>query len=174
MPTETKKILDWVLTLVLAVLLSLAIRTYVAEARWIPSTSMLPTLKIGDRLIIEKVSFKFNGISRGDIVVFHAPPASRMDEVMIKRVIGLPGDTVSIKKGIVYINGSPLEEPYELEKPRDDFKPFTVPEGSIFVMGDNRNNSFDSRFWGVVPTDLIIGKALARFYPLGNATIFTM
>lgn len=174
MPTEAKKVLDWILTLFLAVVLSLAIRTYVAEARWIPSTSMLPTLKIGDRLLIDKVSFKINGISRGDIVVFHAPPASRLDEVMIKRVIGLPGDTISIKEGIVYINGAPLDEPYELEKPREDFKAFTVPEGSFFVMGDNRNNSFDSRFWGVVPTDLVIGKALVRFYPLSSATIFEM
>lgn len=173
MLTDNKKLLDWILTLVLALLISLGARTYVAEARWIPSTSMLPTLEIGDRLLIEKVSYKINGISRGDIVVFHAPPASRMEEVMIKRVIGLPGDTVSIKKGIVYINGTPLEEPYELEKPREDFKPFKVPERSFFVLGDNRNNSFDSRFWGVVPEDLVIGKALARFYPLGHATFFT-
>ncbi|GAB6274660.1 MAG: signal peptidase I [Peptococcaceae bacterium] len=172
MPSEMRKILDWVLTLALAVLLSLVIRSYVAEARWIPSTSMLPTLKIGDRLIIDKVSFKFNGISRGDIVVFHAPPASRLDEVMIKRTIGLPGEIISIKKGVVYINGNPLAEPYELEKPREDFKPFTVPAGSIFVMGDNRNNSFDSRFWGAVPMDLVIGKALVRFYPLGDAALF--
>lgn len=170
--SETKKMLDWILTLGLAVLLSLGVRTYVAEARWIPSPSMLPTLKIGDRLLIEKVSFKINGISRGDIVVFHAPPASRMDEVMIKRVIGLPGDTVSISKGVLYVNGDALEEPYEMEKPREDFKPFKVPEGSIFVLGDNRNNSFDSRFWGVVPQDLVIGKAVARFYPLDSATFF--
>jgi len=174
MSTETKKVLDWILTLFLAVVLSLAIRTYIAEARWIPSTSMLPTLKIGDRLLIDKVSFKINGISRGDIVVFHAPPASHLDEVMIKRVIGLPGDTISINKGIVYINGAPLDEPYEMEKPREDYKPFTVPKDSFFVMGDNRNNSFDSRFWGVVPTDLVIGKAMVRFYPLGSATMFEM
>lgn len=174
MPTKKKIVLDWIATLVLAVLLSLVIRTYVAEARWIPSTSMLPTLKIGDRLIIDKVSFKLNGIKRGDIVVFHAPPASRLDEVMIKRVIGLPGETVSIKNGTVYINGTPLDEPYELEKPREDFKPFTVPDNSLFVMGDNRNNSFDSRFWGVVPTDLVIGKAMVRFYPLENVKMFNI
>jgi len=172
MPSEIRKILDWVLTLALAVLLSLVIRSYVAEARRNPSTSMLPTLKIGDRLIIDKVSFKFNGVSRGDIVVFHAPPASRLDEVMIKRAIGLPVEMISIKKGVVYITGNPLTEPYELEKPGEDFEPFTVPAGSIFVMGDNRNNSFDSRFWGVVPMDLVIGKALVRFYPLGDAALF--
>ncbi|MDD4238021.1 MAG: signal peptidase I [Desulfotomaculaceae bacterium] len=174
MKVETKNILDWIYTLVFAVLLALGIRTYVAEARWIPSESMLPTLKIGDRLIIDKVSFHFSGISRGDMIVFEPPPASKLTDVLIKRVIGLPGDTVAVKNGFVYINGQPLEEPYELEKPRGDYKAITVPEDSLFVMGDNRNNSFDSRYWGVVPDELIIGKAVARFYPFSNATIFTL
>lgn len=158
------------MTILLAVMLSLAIRSYVAEARWIPSESMLPTLRIGDRLIVEKISYKFGAIDRGDIVVFKAPPASHLEEVMIKRVIALPGETVSIKDGVVYINGIPLEEP-ELEKPREDFNPVTVPENSIFVMGDNRNNSFDSRFWGVLEKDLVIAKAFARYYPLGSASM---
>lgn len=171
MALNFKKIMDWLLTIVLAVLLSLAIRTYVAEARWIPSESMLPTLRIGDHLIIEKISYKLGAIDRGDIVVFKAPPASHLEEVMIKRVIALPGETVSIKDGVVYINGIPLEEPYELEKPREDFKPVTVPENSIFVMEDNRNNSFDSRFWGVLEKDMVIGKAFARYYPLGSASM---
>jgi signal peptidase I len=171
MALNFKKIMDWLLTIVLAVLLSLAIRTYVAEARWIPSESMLPTLRIGDHLIIEKISYKLGAIDRGDIVVFKAPPASHLEEVMIKRVIALSGETVSIKDGVVYINGIPLEEPYELEKPREDFKPVTVPENSIFVMEDNRNNSFDSRFWGVLEKDMVIGKAFARYYPLGSVSM---
>lgn len=170
--SDMKKIFDWVITLVLAVLLSLGVRTYIAEARWIPSPSMLPTLQIGDRLLIEKVSLKLNGISRGDIIVFDAPTASKLEQVMIKRVIGLPGDTVSIKNSVVYINGTPLEEPYELEKPKDDFKPYKIPENSVFVMGDNRNNSFDSRYWGEVPLNHVIGKALVRFYPLNTAMLF--
>lgn len=174
MKVETKNILEWIYTLVFALVLALVIRTYVAEARWIPSESMLPTLKVGDRLIIDKVSLHFGGISRGDIVVFKAPPASKLDEALIKRVIGLPGDTVAIKNGYVYINGQPLDEPYELEKPRGNYRALTVPENSLFVMGDNRNNSFDSRFWGVVPEELIIGKAMARFYPFPNATFFTL
>jgi signal peptidase I len=173
MKAETKNILSWIYTLVFAIVFALVIRTYVAEARWIPSESMLPTLKIGDRLIIDKVSFHISGIKRGDIIVFKAPPASKLDEVMIKRVIGLPGDTIAINNGLVYINGQPMNEPYELEKPRGDYKAFTVPENSLFMMGDNRNNSFDSRFWGVVPEELIIGKAVARFYPFSSATFFS-
>ncbi len=167
-----RNILDWTLTLALAVIISLSIRTYVAESRWIPSESMLPTLKVGDYLLIDKVTFKINGISRGDIVVFDPPPASSLDKVLIKRVIGLPGDTVSISKGLVYINGTAIDEPYELEKPINDFRAFAVPENSLFVMGDNRNNSFDSRYWGVVPMDLVIGKALLCFYPVGSMTYF--
>lgn len=170
--TDMKKIFDWIITIALAVLLSLGVRTYIAEARWIPSPSMLPTLQIGDRLLIEKVTLKLNGISRGDIIVFEAPQASKLEQVMIKRVIGLPGDTVSIRNSVVYINGTPLEEPYELEKPKDDFKPYKIPENSVFVMGDNRNNSFDSRYWGEVPVDHVIGKALVRFYPLNTAMLF--
>lgn len=174
MKTKTRNILDWVYTLAFALVLALVIRTFVAEARWIPSESMLPTLKVGDRLIIDKVSYHISGIKRGDIIVFKAPPSSNLDETLIKRVIGLPGDTVAIKNGLVYINNQPLNEPYELEKPRGDYKTITVPENSFFVMGDNRNNSYDSRFWGVVPEELIIGKAVARYYPISSATIFTM
>lgn len=171
---DRKNMIDWGVTLVFAVLLALGIRTFVAEARWIPSESMLPTLQIGDRLIVDKVSFHFSGINRGDLIVFEPPSASKLEDVLIKRVIGLPGETVAIKNGIVFINAQPLDEPYELEKPRVDYKGITVPENSVFVMGDNRNNSFDSRFWGVVPEELIIGKAVARFYPFSNATIFTL
>lgn len=174
MKAVTKNTLEWFYTLVFALILALVIRTFVAEARWIPSESMLPTLNIGDRLIIDKVSFHISGIKRGDIIVFKAPPASKLDDVLIKRVIGLPGDNVTIKSGLVYINHQPIDEPYEMEKPRGDYEALTVPENSLFVMGDNRNNSFDSRFWGVVPEELIIGKALARYYPFTNATFFTL
>lgn len=169
---KTGKILDWILTLAVALLISLTARVYIAEGRWISSASMLPTLEVGDRLVIEKVSPRLKGVSRGDIVVFKTPPAAGLKEDMIKRAIGLPGDTVSITKGIVYVNGTPLDEPYEREKPHKDFGPFTVPENSIFVMGDNRNNSYDSRYWGVVPADSVVGRALVLYYPLGKARFF--
>lgn len=159
--------------IVIALVLSLIVRTYVAEARFIPSESMLPTLKIGDRLIIEKISLEVKGlgdIQRGDIVVFK-PPASVQTEdniPFIKRVIGLPGETISINKGTVYIDGEPLNEPYIFEKPAWDFKPYVVPDNMVFVMGDNRNNSNDSRYWGPLPVQNIIGKAEFRYYPFSD------
>lgn len=166
-----KKALDWMVTIGLAVILSLFIRTYVAEARWIPSGSMLPTLQIGDRLLVDKAYFKMSGVRRKDIVVFIPPPEAGKSEVMIKRVIGLPGDEVVIKDGIVYVNGEALEEPYELEKPREDFGPVKVPADSFLVLGDNRNNSFDSRFWGAVPRQNIIGRAIFRYFPVNEIEI---
>lgn len=160
-------IFDFMGTIVIAILLSLLVRTYVAEARWIPSESMLPTLKVGDRLIIDKISFKINGVERGDIVVFNIPETADNDEkVLIKRVIGLPGETISVKSGIVYINERSLNEPYIFEKPKDDFGPYVIPDDSLFVMGDNRNKSYDSRYWGPLPISNLIGKAEVRYYPL--------
>lgn len=166
-----RTIFDWVLTLVLAVIIALGVRTYVAEARWIPTGSMLPTLQIGDRLIIDKVYYKFTGIQRGDIVIFNPPPESHESEVMIKRVIGLPGDQIKIRDGVVKVNGKALTEPYELEKPRGSYNLAKVPAGSYFVMGDNRNNSFDSRFWGTVPAQNVIGRAVFKYYPLNEISV---
>lgn len=170
--TAARNLLDWIIVVVLAVGFSLVFRIYVAEGRWIPSESMVPTLQVGDRLIIEKVTPRFTGIARGDIIVFRPPSTSSQKEDMIKRVIGLPGDTIVIKSGKVYINGKALNEPYEAEKPSADFKPYKVPENSYFVMGDNRNDSYDSRYWGPVPADRIIGKALVRYFPIDNIHMF--
>ena len=169
-----QQIKEWVLTLALAAILALTIRAYVAEARWIPSESMVPTLQIGDYLLIEKLSSKAMGYQRGDIVVFAPPLQSGLQDEMIKRVIGLPGDTISVQDGAVYINGSSLDEPYIREKIRQNFTAFQVPPGHLFVMGDNRNNSFDSRFWGPVPETSVIGKALFRYYPVQHFTLFPM
>lgn len=159
--------------IVFALVISLLVRSYVAEARFIPSESMLPTLKIGDRLIIDKISFEIKGINdiqRGDIVVFHPPAVvkTKDDIPLIKRVIGLPGETVSIKNGTVFINGESINEPYILEKPLTDFKPYVIPDNMIFLMGDNRNNSNDSRYWGPLPVQNIIGKAEFRYYPFSD------
>lgn len=167
-----KTIVDWFLTFVVALVLSLGLRTYVAEARWIPSGSMIPTLEVGDRVLVDKVYFKTAGLERQDIVVFIAPPATNTDIPMIKRVIGLPGDQVLIEDDTVYVNGEALVEPYIENEPGVqspvNFGPITVPEGMLFVLGDNRHNSFDSRYWGFVPLENVIGRALLKFYPLSH------
>lgn len=167
-----KTVLDWVWTVVIALVLSLTVHTYVAEGRWIPSESMVPTLKVHDRLIVDKVSYKIHDINRGDIVVFTPPPAVHKNDDLIKRVIGLPGETVLMKDGLVYIDGSPLTEEYAVEKNKSNFGPFKVPEDCVFVMGDNRDNSYDSRFWGPLPVKNILGRAAFRYYPLSSFKTF--
>lgn len=172
MKSNIKTILEWIIVVVFAVAFTLVFRTYVAEGRFVPTDSMHPTLQEGDRLIIEKVTFKMSGIQRGDIVVFTPPERSDKKEDMVKRVIGLPGETLSIKSGTVYINGSALNEPYQPEKPRADFGPYKVPEGSYFVMGDNRNKSYDSRYWGPVYLSSVIGKTMVLYYPFDRIHYF--
>jgi signal peptidase I len=158
--------------LITAVILALLIRTFVAEPRFIPSASMVPTLELGDRLIVEKISYHFHPPIYGDIVVFAVPPKLQdqgydADQAFIKRAIGLPGDRIALKNGRVYRNDIPLTEPYVTVTPKpEDISNITVPSGQIFVMGDNRNNSNDSRYWGCLPLENLIGKAVWRFFPL--------
>ena len=159
------------LTLVaIALCLALLIRTFIAEPRYIPSDSMLPTLYTGDRLVIEKVSYKFHPPETGDIIVFQPPLELQRrgypkDQAFIKRVIGEPGEVISVAKGKVYLNGQPLQEDYIAEPPNLPFQAVTVPEDQYFVMGDNRNDSNDSRYWGFLPRKNIIGRATFRFWP---------
>lgn len=163
--------IEGVKTIGLSVILALGIRHFVAEARYIPSGSMEPTLQINDRLIIEKISYYFNSPQRGDIIVFW--PTDRLKEqtpqlkdAFIKRVIGLPGDTIEVKGGKVYVNNTPLRENYIAAPPEYQWGPETVPEDSYLVLGDNRNNSYDSHYWGFVPKENIIGRAVVRFWPI--------
>ncbi|MEO1067826.1 MAG: signal peptidase I [Cyanobacteria bacterium J06638_6] len=159
-------------TIALSLLLAGGIRYFVAEARYIPSGSMEPTLQVQDRLVIEKISYRFNPPQHGDIVVFWPPdeltPQGQRRDAFIKRVIGVPGDVIEIRDGVVFRNGEMLDEPYVAEPASDPYGPTTVPEDAYIVMGDNRNNSFDSRVWGPVPKDNIIGRAMVRFWPLGR------
>lgn len=152
-------------TLGLSVLLAFGLRTFVAEARYIPSESMLPTLEINDRLIIDKVSYDFTDPQRGDIVVFHPPEALGQKDAFIKRLVGLPGDVIEVKNGQLFVDGEPLQEPYIAAKPDYQYGPVTVPENAYLVLGDNRNKSFDSHYWGFVPKDHVIGRAVFRFWP---------
>ncbi|MDY7020615.1 MAG: signal peptidase I [Cyanobacteriota bacterium] len=154
-------------TIGLSIVLALGIRTFVAEARYIPSGSMLPTLEINDRLIIDKLGYKFKDPVRGDVVVFSPTEQlkTQYKDAFIKRIIGLPGETVKVRDGLVYINGEPLDEKYIAEEPQYDWGPEVIPENSYLVLGDNRNNSYDSHYWGFVPRDHIIGRAIVRFWP---------
>lgn len=152
-------------TLGLSVLLAFGIRTFVAEARYIPSGSMLPTLEINDRLIIEKLSYDFGTPQRGNIVVFYPPDQLGTKDAYIKRLMGLPGDVIEVKTGQLYINGEPQTEPYIAARPDYQYGPVTVPPDAYLVLGDNRNESFDSHYWGFVPQDHLIGRAVFRFWP---------
>ncbi|NEP15649.1 MAG: signal peptidase I [Leptolyngbya sp. SIO4C1] len=156
-------------TIGLSVVLALGIRQFVAEARYIPSGSMEPTLQINDRLVVEKISYHFNPPERGDIVVFWPPealfPAGKRRDAFIKRVIGLPGDTVEVTDGTVFVNNEALDESYIKAPPEYQWGPEQVPEDEYLVLGDNRNSSYDSHAWGFVPRDHIIGRAVVRFWP---------
>lgn len=158
-------------TVGLSVVLALGIRQFVAEARYIPTGSMEPTLQVNDRLVVEKISYRFTSPQRGDIIVFWPPediiPAGQPRNAFIKRVVGLPGDTIEVTDGQVIINDEPLEERYIKAPPNYPWGPQTVPEDSYIVFGDNRNNSVDSHAWPrpFLPEDQIIGKAAVRFWP---------
>ncbi|MEM6402911.1 MAG: signal peptidase I, partial [Cyanobacteria bacterium P01_D01_bin.116] len=148
----------------IALVLAFFIRTFIAEPRYIPSDSMLPTLETGDRLVIEKISYRFNSPKFGDIVVFQPPPELQRrgyskDQAFIKRVIGTPGDTLKIDNGKVYLNGNILQEDYIKEPPLKPYPLVKVPPNQYFMMGDNRNDSNDSRYWDFLPRQNIIGKA---------------
>lgn len=171
--------LEVVKTLGLSAILAFGIRTFVAEARYIPSKSMVPTLQVDDRLIVDKVSYHFKDPQRGDIIVFMPPDEASVvctgpqasqhnKDAYIKRIIGLPGDSVEVKQGQVFINGKPLKEGYVAEVPDYQYGPRAVPQGSYLVLGDNRNNSCDSHYWGFVPRENIIGRAIVRFWPLNR------
>ncbi|TGE36139.1 signal peptidase I [Desulfosporosinus fructosivorans] len=172
MSTKTnfgRTILSYLEIVLFALILSWGLRSVVVEASVIPTPSMLPTIQLQDRVIVDKLLFKLSEIERGDIIVFH--PLREVDESgvpWIKRIIALPGEKVEIKGGIVIINGTELSEPYELEKPDYTFEEIIVPENSYFVLGDNRNNSNDSHKWGVLPAENIIGKASLRYWPLNR------
>ncbi len=175
---------EYVEAIVIAILLAIIIRTFIVQAFKIPSGSMLPTLQIGDHLLVNKfiygVRIPFSGNllipwklpDHGDVVVFRFPKDRSID--YIKRVVGIPGDIVKIKNKTVFINNKPVEDSHAhftsqtlmraSSGPRDNLGPITVPEGKIFVMGDNRDNSYDSRFWGFVEQKDVLGKAFIIYW----------
>lgn len=155
----------------IALAIALFVRIFIAEPRFIPSPSMVPTLAVGDRLLVEKVSYRLHAPHQGDIAVFEPPPQLQEygylpSQAFIKRVIGLPGQTVQVTQGKVYVDGQALVEPYIAAPPEYEMPPVQVPPGSLFMMGDNRNDSNDSHVWGFLPVQNVIGRAAFRFWPI--------
>lgn len=169
--SAVRSMVEWVVVVGGALIIALVIKTFLLQAFYIPSSSMVSTLNIGDRVLVNKLSYKVHDVHRGDIVVFERPPGEADSEItdLIKRVVGLPGDTVSGQNGQVLINGEPLDEPYLDEGvTTGDFDPVEVPADHLFMMGDNRGDSRDSRFFGPIAEDTIVGRAFFRVWPLGD------
>ncbi|WP_425060824.1 Signal peptidase I T [Sporomusa carbonis] len=163
-----EEIKDWIISILIAIVLAFFIRYFIVELYMVEGPSMRPTLVNGERLVVNKFIYRFKTPERGEILVFRYPRDPSRD--FIKRVIAVAGDTIEIKDGRVFLNGQLLNEPYILERTRGSYPLVTVPEGHIYVMGDNRNNSEDSRFKdvGFVPLELIKGKAITVFWPLDH------
>lgn len=171
--------LEWVITIAVGVILALLVRAFVAEVYIVPSGSMLDTIQEGDRLLGEKVTYKTSSPKRGDIVTFDDP--EKPGTTLIKRVIAVAGDTVDLRNGFVYVNGKKLSESYTEGKPSYPLEqysstlgeaisyPYKVPAGHIWVMGDNRTNSLDSRYFGAVSVDSVSSRAVFIFWPFKDA-----
>jgi signal peptidase I len=185
------RLVELPLLFVAAALIAIIVNTFVAQAFYIPSASMVPQLRVNDRVVVSKLAYRLHSPRRGDIVVFSAPPAeqgiagSRGNPIgralqglgrafgvaeskteLIKRVIGLPGDSVEGRNGVVYINGQRLDEPYlPAGTETSSFGPVVVPAGDLWVMGDNRSDSSDSRVFGPIPRSTVVGRAIWRVWP---------
>jgi signal peptidase I len=187
-PRRSRWLREGIIVVVVAVLVAVLLRTFVVQTFYIPSGSMEPTLQIGDRILVDKLSYELHSVHRGDIVVFGRPPAENCGgpEVndLVKRVVGLPGDVLSLSGGYVYVDGERLDESWlpSSEQGVTTAGPignsyalahsYRVPTNDYFVMGDNRTDSCDSRYWGPIPKSLIVGKVSLRVWPLTSFTIF--
>jgi signal peptidase I len=174
-----RTVVEYIVLAVVAVAVALLIQAFLVKPYRIPSASMEDTLLIGDRVLVDRISWRFSQPERGDIVVFHPPFDG---PVLIKRIIGLPNDEISLRGGFVYINGQRLDEPYVRRvdgrpEPSDPFsnglpwslqEPYKVPAGSYFVMGDNRTDSGDSREFGPIKRAQFVGRGFARYWPPGR------
>jgi signal peptidase I len=154
-----------VILLVAFVVVFGVLRPFVVKSFWIPSESMVPTLEVGDRIFVNRFVYRFTEPERGDIVVFDS---LETDDELVKRVVAVPGDRVRVRNGVLRVNGDFPEEPYAVPVEFPDgseFGPTRLSEGEVFVMGDNRGNSRDSRFFGPVPLEIIEGEAFFMFWP---------
>jgi len=172
-----KTLLEWGGFIVAAVLIAFVVKTFIFQAFFIPSESMVPTLEIGDRVLVNKLSYDLHDVHRGDIVVFEAPEGTRTAEIkdLVKRVIGLPGETIAGRNGRIYIDGKVLDEPWLPEGTQSRQFQCTeqlgcvngrVPSDSVFVLGDNRLQSKDSTYFGPIKDSGIVGRAFVRIWPI--------
>ena len=161
-----KEVLSWCMTLLAAFVLALVLKNYVIINATVPTGSMENTIMAGDRILALRTSYWFSDPERGDVVVFEDPDDPTGKTLYVKRIIGVGGDTVEVKDGDVLVNGQVQDEPYIKEITEGDFGPYHVPEGCYFMMGDNRNDSLDARFWEntYVEKDAILGKVVLRYY----------
>lgn len=181
-------IVEWVVIVVLALVAALLIKTFAVQAFYIPSGSMEPTLMIGDRVLVDKLSYTFGSPHIGNIVVFRRPPADTdlQDDDLIKRVVALPGDELWVHNCAVYVNGKQINQSYlpaGWQQPGSQYcttwpaasplpNPYRVPHGDVFVMGDHRGDSYDSRYWGPLPESYIVGRAFVRMWPVSRFKFF--
>jgi signal peptidase I len=168
-------VIEWGGIVAVAVIAALLLRAFVVQPYYIPSGSMEPTLHVGDKVLVNKLSYDFHSVHRGDIIVFKTPPRDNSPGIkdLIKRVIGLPGETIwSGANGSIFINGQPISQPWMTPDARADPGPaiprMVIPGGQYFVMGDNRGNSTDSRAFGPIAKSLIVGRAFLRVWPLSR------
>jgi signal peptidase I len=167
-----RTILEWLGVIGGGIAIALLVEAFLIQAFWIPSPSMEPTLDVGDRVLVNKLSYKFHDVNRGDVVVFERPPGASTGQNgeikdLIKRVIAVGGDTIEAKEGEVFVNGERVDENYlEPGTPTDNLPLKTIPDGHVFVMGDNRTNSEDSRIFGPIDEDAIVGRAFIRVLPI--------
>jgi len=165
-----RNVIEWVIIVAGALVVALVVKTFLLQAFFIPSLSMSPTLQIHDRVLVNKVSYDMHDVNRADVVVFKSPTNDTEIKDLIKRVVGLPGETIETRDGRVEIDGVELDEGY-LQPDIAPGPPVTrqvIPAGHIFVMGDNRSNSRDSRVFGPIPESLIVGRAFVKVWPVSD------
>jgi signal peptidase I len=169
-------LVEIITTVVLAVVIYLVVQTFVVQTFQVQQVSMVPTIQPGEHLLVDKLTPRFDDYSRGDVVVFRAPGTAEDETPFIKRIIGVGGDRVEIADGGVLVNGVALDEDYVARgttEPDCGESVWNVPQGEIFLMGDHRNQSQDSRCFGTVAVDRVVGRAWLRFWPLDSLTILT-
>lgn len=186
-PHKHAVLVEWVVIVVVALVAALLVKTFAIQAFYIPSRSMVPTLLVGDRVLVNKLAYDFHPVHQGDIIVFRRPPhdSSVGIDDLIKRVVAGPGQTVYVAHCAVYVDGKEMAQPYipGWRNPASPYcttwpttgcagpclpNPYKVPKGYYFVMGDNRASSYDSRYWGPLPASYIVGRAFVRIWPLSR------